>query len=1049
MKAIISSTLTGLSLLKKNLLLISLLFSSTITIAQNAILISGTVTDSVTGKSIEGVSVSLKNSNIGTITNDSGKYSLQIPTKPSMLIFSNVGYITKTIEVGQNNIINVILAPDTKYLSDIIVIGYGTTRKSDLTGSVSQIKSEEITSIAATSFDQALQGRAAGVQVTQLSGKPGGETSIRIRGTSSITAGNEPLYVIDGLLITSSGSDVGTGVTLGPTLSPLASLNPNDIESIEILKDASATAIYGSRGANGVVLITTKRGKAGKSTITLDGSWGWQDISHKLDVLNAEQFATFVNEAKLNANQTPIYVNPKNLGSGTDWQNELFRVAPMANYQLSISGGNDKTKYSISGGYFNQNGIIINSNFRRYTFRANLEQKVTDYLSAGVSLTYSNIASNGVLTTSGDGTIIPGVINSALLFNPILPVYDNTVPGGYTYENDRGKILGNPVADAQENNSYSTMSRIFGNTFLKLKIIEGLELKTSFGIDNINSKESSFAPNYLKRAQASHGEAGVGTNQALTWLNENILTYNKMLRKNKDNLNVVAGFTLQKFHSEGLIQYVFDFPDNRTGYHNLAAGKNPQKPSTPESQWNIISYLGRINYSFDNKYLFTFTGRIDGSSKFAEGNKYGFFPSGAFAWRIINETFMQKQHIFSDAKLRISYGLIGNQAIPPYQSLALVGPFGEGTFNTGTSTEIITGQEPLGYANKNLKWETTKQLDLGADLSFFKNRLNISFDYYHKKTIDLLYPTPIPYTTGFVTTLLNIGNITNHGIDLDIRSQTILFKISILNGIQFSLNRNKITKLNIDRDVYLAGGQILRVGEPIGTFYGLVFDGIFQTDAEAASSPVLEGQQPGSPNPASVARAGDRKYKNIDASDNVINDNDRTILGYAQPKFTWGFNNSLSYKNWDFSFFFQGSQGNKMANLLTLDLQNFTGENNVIAEAALNRWTPTNPSNQYPRALSYGNVDVGKFSSIEVEDASYLRLKSVLLAYNFRNDLLKRIKIQSIRLFASATNLFTITDYKGYDPEANTYGQSNVIVGVDNGGYPLNKVYTVGVNVQF
>lgn len=1053
MKAITKLTAAKLSCKCRSFWILILLLSNlTIAVAQNVRTITGKLTDANTGKPIAGASVVLKGTTTGTSTDENGNYTLKVPanTNAGTLIFTNIGFIAKEQAFTGEKIGNVSLTPDAKALNDIVVIGYGTAKKSDLTGSVSQVKADEIRASAPTTFDQALQGRSAGVQVTQISGKPGGETSIRIRGTSSITAGNEPLYVVDGLLISSDGRDMSTGVTLGPSLSPLSSINPNDIESIEILKDASATAMYGSRGANGVVLITTKKGKSGRGTISFDASYGSQEISHKLQVLNGPQFGNFVNEAKMNGGQTPVYVNPKNLPT-TDWQGELFRKAPMQSYQLSMSGGNEKTKYSLSGSYFDQDGIITNSDFKRYTFRANLDQKITERLSAGLTTTYSNVASNGVLTTAGDGTIVPGIITSALLFNPILPVYNSKIPGGYTYENDRGKTLGNPVAEAKEYNSFSTISRILGNVFLKYKIADGLEFKTSFGIDNYNSKENSFGPNFLKRTQASHGEAGIGMMQGLTWLNENILSYTKDLRGGKDNISAVAGFTTQKFHNDGLVQYVFDFDDNRTGWHNLSAGKNPQKPSSPESQWSMVSYLARVNYSLGDKYLFTLTGRTDGSSKFAEGNKYGFFPSGAFAWRVINEEFMKEQKIFSDLKVRTSYGIIGNQAIPPYQSLALVGPFGEGTFNTANS-EPFTGQEPTSYPNKDLKWETTAQFDLGVDMSFFKSRLNITADYYNKKTSDLLYPTPIPYTTGFVTTLLNVGNITNNGFDLDIRSINIKNKNFRWNtALTFSVNKNKITKLNIDRDVYLAGGQILRVGQPIGTFYGLVFDGIFQSDEEAASSPVLVGQEATSPDPASRAKAGDRKYKNMSDVNGkvVIDDNDRVILGYAQPKFTWGLNNSFSYKNWDLSFFFQGSQGNKMANMNTLNLQNFTGENNVIAEAALNRWTPENHSNKYPRALSYGSKDVGIFSSNVVEDASYIRLKSLLLAYNFNAQMLKKSGIQNIRVYASATNLLTITKYTGYDPEANTYGQNTTIVGVDNGGYPQAKVYTLGLGVQF
>ncbi|QEC66675.1 TonB-dependent receptor [Panacibacter ginsenosidivorans] len=1011
--------------------------------AQTSKKITGKVTTE-TGEVLAGVTVQVKGTSTIVTTNDSGSYSINVSGNETTLVFSYVGYAKQEVNVKNKTSFDVVLIEEKNELSQVVVIGYGTVKKSDLTGSVVSVKADELKAVPATSFDQALQGRAAGVQVTQLSGKPGAETSIRIRGTTSINAGNEPLYVIDGMLISSDGNDMNTGVTLGPRIGPLAAINPNDIESIEILKDASATAIYGSRGANGVVIITTKRGRAGKGSVTLDSYYGQQEIANKIHVLDAHQFGDFVNEAKLNANQTPIYVNPKNLTT-TDWQDAVLRTAPMANYQLTFSGGDDKTKYSITGSYFAQDGIIKNSDFKRYSFRSNLDRDVSKRLTVGTSVTYARVTSNGVLTNAG--TIVPGVVTDAMLFNPILPIYDSTVVGGYTYENDRGKLLGNPVAEVDKYNSYTVSSRFLGNIYARYKLMEGLEFKTSFGLDAFSNKENSYAPYYLKRAQASKGEASLGTVQGLTWLNENTLNYSKQF-KNEHSINAVAGFTVQQFQNESLFVYAFDFPDDRTGYHDISAALNPQKPFNGESKWSLVSFFGRVNYTIKDKYLFTVTGRSDGSSKFAEGNKYGFFPSGAFAWRISKENFMKDVHAISDLKFRASYGVVGNQAIPPYQSLALVGPYGEGVFNSSQGSEVYTGREPLSYVNKDLKWESTKQLDIGVDISLFSNRITFTGDYYNKKTFDLLLSTPIPSTSGFTSTLLNVGNIVNKGFDLDLKTINTTGALKWSTSLNVSINKNEMTNLNTSTDILLPGGIILRQGLPIGTFYGYEFDGIFQSDAEAASSPVLIGQEPTSPNPASVAKAGDRKYKDING-DGVINADDRTLLGNAQPKFTWGFNNTFSFKNIDLSFFFQGSEGNKMANLNNLDLLNFTGQNNVLAEAALNRWTPENPNNKYPRALSNGSLDVGIFSSNIVEDASYIRLKNVTLAYRMPANILKKTGIQSLRIYAGATNLWTLTDYTGYDPEANTYGQSTTLIGIDYGGYPQTKTYTIGINVGF
>lgn len=1012
--------------------------------AQNNLQVTGTIS-SGTGIPLEGATVAVRGSSESAVTDANGVFRITVPSANAVLVVTYVGYISREIGVDGKTTHSIRLTQDPNELSNVVVIGYGTRRKSDLTGSVTSVRADELRAVPTTSLDQALQGRAAGVQVTQISGKPGAETSIRIRGTSSINAGNEPLYVIDGMLVNSDGGDISVGGTRGPRLSPLASINPSDIESIEILKDASATAIYGSRGANGVVLITTRRGKSGRGTLTLEAYYGVQDVARKLDLLNAAEFANLVNDAKLAANQTLVYVNPKNLGAGTDWQDQIFRSAPMANYQLSFSGGDERTSYAISGAYFDQEGIILNSDFKRYSFRANLERKMSDRLTIGNTLSYSRINTTGVLTNAG--TIVPGVVTSAILFNPVLPVFDSTVEGGYTFENDRGKILGNPYAEAKEYTSTTILSRFLGNVYLNYRLHKTLDFRTNFGVDAFSNEEGSFGPNFLKRTEASNGEASLGTTNGLTWLNENTLNYNNTFG-GKHAVNALGGFTMQRFQNNKMFIYAFDFPDNRTGYHNISTALKPQKPFNAESSWSMISYLGRINYTFDDKYLFTLTGRVDGSSKFAEGKKYGFFPSGAFAWRVSRESFLQDVDAINDLKFRVSYGVLGNQAIPPYQSLALVGPYGEGSFNTGSGSEVYTGMEPLSYVNTSLRWESTRQFDIGMDLSLLGNRISLTADYYKKKTNDLLLSSPIPLTTGFSTTLLNVGNIENHGVDLELRTINLKGQLEWTSAFNFSLNRNTITNLNTETDIILNGGILLREGESIGTFYGYIFDGIFQTDNEAATSPVLVGQEPTSPNQASRARAGDRRYVDMN-KDGKIDAGDRTILGTATPKFTWGFNNAFSYKNLELSFFFQGSQGNKMANLNNMDLLNFNGQNNVLGEASRNRWTPENKSNKYPRALAAGSLDQGIFSSVIVEDASYIRLKNISLSYNLPVRLISKLNMSNLRLYVSGTNLWTRTDYTGYDPEANTFGQSTTLVGLDAGGYPQAKIYQFGISASF
>ncbi len=988
------------------------------------------------GEYLPGVSVTVKNTTQGTITNVNGEFSLSVPGDDAVLVFSFIGYQSREVTVGSQSNFAIQLSTSEKALDEVVVIGYGSVKKSDVTGSVVSIKSEELKAVPVTTFDQALQGRAAGVQVVQSTGAPGGETNIRIRGTSSVNASSEPLYVIDGMLINSDGGEMSVGGR-GPRIGALSTINPGDIESIEILKDASATAIYGSRGANGVVLITTKKGKNNTGSINFESYYGTQEASHTLKLLRADQFANLVNEANRNAGRNPVYVNPETLGKGTDWQKELLRPAPIANFQLSVNGGSAKTKYALSGGYFTQDGIVIGSNFKRYSVRTNLETEVNKYLSVGANLSYNRLSSDGVLT--GPGQIVPGVISGAMQFNPIATVYDPSQALGYTYEHYLKTGIANPIAEAREYQANTGTSRFLGNVFAQIRLAQSLNFRSSFGMDALNTKSNAFGPYGLKRTENSLGEASSGALQAFTWLSTNTLNFDKAI--GNGSLSALAGFEVQKFKNESVQLLVFDFPDPRSGYHNLAAGQNPQPPVNGETQWSLMSYLARVNYSFADKYLITVSGRADGSSKFAKGNKYGFFPSTALAWRVSEEDFLKGNALISNLKLRGSYGVTGNQAIPPYGSLALITRFGEGVFNNGSGDpSIIYGREPLSYPNENLKWETTRQVNLGIDLSVWKGRVSLTTELYHKKTSDLLLLTPIPVTSGFQNTLLNVGNVENKGVDIELSTINFEGKFNWNTSLNVSLNRNKITRLAGGSDVLLAGGNILREGKPLGSFYGYVFDGIYQSDEEAKNSPAIAGQSPA---------AGDRKYRDISGPagkpDGVINDLDRTVIGSAQPKFYWGLNNSLSYQNFELNFFFQGSQGNKMVNMNLLNLQNVNGQQNVLLEAYEQRWTPSNPSNQYARPLATANDNI--FSSRFVENASYLRLKSLSLGYNLPKGVLEKIRLNRLKLYVSAANLWTLTNYSGYNPEGNAYGSSTNVVGVDDGNYPQTRTFLVGINI--
>jgi TonB-linked SusC/RagA family outer membrane protein len=664
----------------------------------------------------------------------------------------------------------------------------------------------------------------------------------------------------------------------------------------------------------------------------------------------------------------------------------------------------------------------------------------------------SQLTSQGVLTGAlgpSTGGLLPGSITSAVLFPPTLPVLDETVPGGYTFEDDRGRNLPNPVADAQESDNINNNSRIIGSLFTEWTLIDDLVFKINLGIDGFSSKDNRFVPNYLKRTEPNNGDAVVSTVDGFTWLTEYTLNYNKKF--NADHaLNALAGYTRQAFRSERLNAVTLDFPDNTFGWHNLRSGLNPQPSSTAENDWGIVSYLGRVNYNLKSKYLITATARIDGSSRFGENSKYGFFPSLAFAWNIADEAFFNQNDFFQSFKMRTSIGVIGNSEIGSFNSLATVGPRGEGTFN---NDEPYIGSAPLRLPNPELRWERTAQFNLGFDIAFFDARVIVTTDYYNQRTTDLLLFRPIPNTTGFSNFFDNIGELKNEGIELSIDGLIVEERpITWRATFNISSNRNEILKLADNNDIPApgvlqvpAGWNIVRVGQPLGTFFGLISDGIFQSDDEAQSSALLVGQTP---------QAGQRKYRDINGRDEqgnltgqpdgIINEADRTILGQAQPKFTWNMTNTFEYKGIDFSFFIQASHGNDIINAYQFELGALTGETNVYREAYLNRWTPDNPSNEYPRL---DPTDRGVFSSAQVEDGTFVRLRNATLGYTLPSKLLSKMRLSRMRVYCTGSNLFTLTDYSGYDPEVNAFGQNALLLGIDYGGYPLARSFIAGIQI--
>jgi TonB-dependent starch-binding outer membrane protein SusC len=997
--------------------------------AQN-VLITGTVTSS-DNSPLPGVNVLVKGTSTGTVTDAEGKYTLDAPPTGT-LVFSFIGMKTLEANINNQSVVNMTMDADISQLDEVVVVGYGTQKKSDFTGSISSVSSKEIKAVPVASLSQALQGRAAGVLVTQTSNAPGGGVSIRIRGGNSIQGGNEPLYVIDGYPIMNES---------GPTISP------NDIESIEILKDASATAIYGSRGANGVVIITTRRGKAGKSSILFESYYGVQEVRKKLDMLNATQLAELVNEGIANVNAENIGKPgfPKALaftdeqiaalGEGTDWQDEIFRSAPISNYQLTLSGGDDKTQYSVSGNIFNQDGIVINSNYKRTSFRLNLDRKVTDKLKLSNSLTISH-AVNNAITSDTDGGNSAGVVYAALNFSPTVPVYN--ADGTYTVDNRAGAIkISNPVAYANETKNRAATTRILGNVTGEYILAKGLSVKVLLGASLNYYKVNYYQPRTVYASVGTNGSAYINSNQTIDWLNENTLHYQTSIN-DRHKFNVLLGYTLQSIIFDEYRASAQNFPNDILQDNSLITAQQTNASTSNIYESALRSYIARVNYDLDGKYLVTLTTRIDGSSRFGVGKKNGFFPSGSIAWRIANEPFMQNIRQVSDLKLRTSYGLTGNQDIGNYQSIGSMGTqnynFG-GAFTVGYATNRI--------ANPGLMWESTAQFDIGLDLGLFNDRIIVTADWYYKKTSDLLYNVPLPITTGVSTSLQNVGRVENKGFEFSISTVNIDKELRWTTNFNIGANRNEIIDLgNVKGDVpaggasghlQLANSGILRVGEPIGIFYGLVTDGIFQNQAEIDASA------------QKTAKPGDRRYKDL-TPDGVINSSDRTILGQAQPKYIFGFTNNFSYKGFDLNIFFVGSQGNSIYNINRYELESMTGISNQSA-VTLDRWTPENPSNEIPRATSTGTPY--QVTSRQVEDGSYIRMRNIQLAYNFPSSWMERLKISSAKLYISGQNLLTITDYSGYDPEVSRFGQDNLSFGIDYGSYPKAKTYMLGLNIGF
>jgi TonB-linked SusC/RagA family outer membrane protein len=794
------------------------------------------------------------------------------------------------------------------------------------------------------------------------------------------------------------------------------------------LKDASATAIYGARAANGVVLITTKSGKRGRDNISFETSFGISEVSKRIDVMNAQEFVQLANEAYINDNLAPLYdeeamENIRKLGKGTDWQDEIFRKGVTQNYQLTFSGGDEKTQYAISGNYFNQEGVIIGSHFDRYTVRLNMDRRVFANLTAGTHLTASQTQNGGA----------DGVTTAATKMTPILPVYSDPETGAYTQVTP-GLLIPNPVATAKEQKFGNAASRLLGDIYAQWEIIKGLKLKVLGGADVFYNKSNQYTPSTIYQSNGQ-AKATVGVSKTINWLNETTLTWDKSF--NDHQLTALGGFTIQRNRNEYVSGSSSNFVNDVMEYNNLGAGSVYNKPESYATQWSLLSYLGRANYSWKSRYFFSATARIDGSSRFGTNNKYGFFPSASGAWRISDEAFFEPvRNVIPLLKLRSGYGFTGNTEIGVYESIATLG-----TNSWIIGNQLVSGFFPDKISNPDLKWEKTGQFDIGIDASFLGNRLRLTTDYYNKKTTDLLYSVAITGVSGYQTMLKNIGSLENRGWEFAVESDNLTGKLGWVTAFNIAFNRNKVLELggepykSLENAENISKSEDFRrliVGEPVGVFWGYRFDGIFQNEQETAL-------QTASTSPIGI---GLRRYKDLNDDGKVDAANDREILGDPNPDFFGGLTNTFTYKGVELNVFFQYSCGNEIYNYDAMELEIPTGGQNVYREL-LNRWTPENPSTVYPKASTNRAVLV---SDRYVQDGSYLKLKSLSLSYSFPT--VRHNHIQGIRLYVTEQNLITWTKYGGYDPEVSYRGASTLLSGEDYGAYPQSRTFLIGLKID-
>lgn len=1013
---------------------------------ERLITISGIIVDEK-GEMIIGASIAVQGTTLGTITNADGEYSLANVPENSQITISFIGYQSISLPANAKALGKIVMKEDNELLDEVVVVGYGTQSKARVTGSIASLKKEQIKDMPVTSFEQAIAGQMPGVQVMQQSGTPGSGSSIKVRGASSITAGTNPLIVIDGFPMTTSNT-----ATL---------LNPEDIESIEVLKDASSAAIYGSRGANGVIVVTTKKGKEGKTNINAKAYFGVQKVSHKIEMMDAYEYANFMTTARNNYwvdlnpgvnkptddNNTrvkkariPDYIVPYLNGEtgliNTDWQDEIFQTAAMQQYDISVSGGNQKLSHYTSASFVSQDGIIKNSGFQRFSARSNIQAVINKRVTFDLSLapSYSKTRQISEKNHKQDGLVLLTTIA-----NPAARAYDEDGSIMYGNQIELGNAWGtsvieSPLAIAKSIKDNLHQFRMIGNANISVNILVGLNFKTHFGMEYSNQREDYFRPSYLGNynTQAPTQATGKYWNaQTTNWVNENTLNYKKDFGKH--HFDVLLGLSAQKQNYLVASMEAANYPNDNVTTLNAGIVNTG---TTTESVWTLLSYFGRINYFFQNKYLLNFSIRWDGSSRFGKNNKYGCFPAVSLGWRVKEENWLKNVDMLSDLKLRVSYGKTGNFQINDYGSYSLLQ-----ANNYILNGVLVNGLAPATSPNPNISWEKTDQWNAGFDIAFFSNQLSFSADFYHSVTDGLLLDVPVPAASGFTSSLQNIGKLQNRGFELSLKGDFDFSGFKWAPAFNFSLNRNEVKGLGPNQEQIIDGNHITMIGEPIGNFYGYRILGVYKSQEDLDKYPHLN-----------TAKIGTYIYEDISGPNGVpdgeITDADRTILGNYNPDYTIGFFNSFSYKNFDLSFMIQCVQGLEIFNSARSFLLNGEGWGNGAKDLYKNYFSETNPNGKYARPSVATADKLYEKSSYMVEDGSFIRFNNITLGYNFSKTFIAKVGLKGLRVYVTAQNPFTITKYSGYNPEVST--NSNALTpGIDYGAYPTNKSIAFGLNVNF